>query len=130
MKHRILLVEDDAPVGAVVQEILCNAGYEVLFKAGLADVKRLDDFSFSVVISDFHLLASDGSEVIAYIRSKVPGIPALMMSGHGSWAANHCANCGLKGVSFIEKPFSTKQLLDTVNALLLTDVLWPFLTKI
>jgi DNA-binding NtrC family response regulator len=128
-KHRILLVEDDSIVGPVVQEILWKAGYKVALKADLEGVKTLDNYDFSAVITDFQLPTGDGCDVIEFMRSKKPGIPAMVMSGHGNWTANHCANRGVKGVSLLEKPFKAKDLLDAVNALVLAEIMLPLLTK-
>lgn len=129
MTHRILLVEDDAMVGPVVKEILRKAGYEVVLKPDLPDLKMLSDYDFSAVISDFQLPSADGSAVINFIRSKVPGIPAIIMSGHGDWAVDHCENRGIMGVSYLGKPFKAKELLDTLNIIILADIMWPLLTE-
>jgi len=129
MTHRILLVEDDENVGPLVQARLGQLGYEVVLKADLPDIKILDDYDFSAVISDFQLPTSDGFEVIRFMRDKRPNIPAMMMSGHGDWAAEYCESHGIKGVSYLAKPFKAEQLLDAVNALVLADVMWPILVE-
>ena len=117
MKHRILLVEDDVMVGPVIKEMLNHGGYDVVLTRDLADTMRLPDFDFSAVISDLKLIASDGCEVIAFMRSKKPGIPALLMSGFGPHVANSCAQRGIPDVGFLPKPFSPPTLLTAAAAL-------------
>lgn len=111
---RILLVEDDLMVGPVVQEMLRNGGYTVVLTRDLMEVIRLEDYGFVAVISDYKLLNSDGCDVIGYMRSKVPDIPALLISGYGPRVADICASHGIKDVGFLAKPFSPTQLLDAV----------------
>jgi hypothetical protein len=52
------------------------------------------------------------------MRAKIPGIPALLMSGYGNWAAENCASRGVENVHQIEKPFRTDQLVQAVEALI------------
>ncbi len=89
MKPRILLVEDDEFIGPLVRTVLSNAGYEVAVAARLDDVKTLDPFGFSAVISDFQLPGADGCDVIDYMREKTPGLAASLISGYGGWAAEN-----------------------------------------
>jgi DNA-binding response OmpR family regulator len=130
MKLRILLVEDDVMVGPVVREMLCNAGYEVVLKRDLADIRILGDFNYSAIISDFKLLASDGGEVIAFVRNKSPGIPAMLISGYGNKVANLCAKRGIENVLFLGKPFSPKQLLEALHAMISTGAERPLLRAV
>lgn len=118
MPQRILLVEDDVMVGPVVREMLTNGAYDVVLTRDLADTVILGDYNFDAVISDFKLLTSDGCDVIEFMRDKKPGIPALLVSGYGQRVADCCGKRGIKGVNFLAKPFSPRQLLDTMAALL------------
>ena len=121
MKPRILLVEDDEFIGPLVRTVLSNAGYDVAVAGRLDDVKTLDPFGFSAVISDFQLPGADGCDVIDYLREKQPGLPALLISGYGGWAAENCSNRGMGDVHHLEKPFRAEQLLHEVEALVPGD---------
>jgi DNA-binding NtrC family response regulator len=121
MKARILLVEDDEFIGPLVRTVLSNAGYDVAVASRLEEVKTLDPFGFSAVISDFQLPGGDGCDVIDYIRQKTPGLPALLISGYGNWAVENCANRGIENVHHLEKPFRADQLLHEVEALVSPD---------
>lgn len=118
MKPRILLVEDDLLVGPIVQEMLVAGGYDVLLTHDLADTVVLKEFAFDAVVTDFKLKHSDGCDVIDFMRSQRPGIPALLVSGYGPRVANCCAHRGIYDVTFLAKPFAAAQLLATVAALI------------
>ena len=121
MKARILLVEDDEFIGPLVRAVLSNAGYEVSVASGLEDLKTLDPFGFSAVITDFQLPGGDGCDVIDYMRQKTPGMPALLISGYGNWAAENCTNRGMDNVHHLGKPFRADQLLHEVESLVPAD---------
>jgi DNA-binding NtrC family response regulator len=122
MKHRILLAEDDLLLGPVIEEMLHDGGYDVVLTRDLADVVRLEDFAFTAVVSDYRLLHSDGCDVIGFMRSKVPGIPALLISGYGLRVADVCAEHGIKDVGFMAKPFTPTQLAEKVAAMFAAPV--------
>jgi len=117
-RHRLLLVEDDASVGPIVNEILCKSGYDVVLKEDLIDTMLLDDFSFSVVIADYKLRYSNGCDVIDFVRGRTPEIGALLISGFGQRVADCCADRGISNVHFLAKPFSPSELLQTVATVL------------
>lgn len=118
MKTRILLVEDDLLVGPVVQEMLQVGGYEVVLTHDLTETILLKDFDFTAVVTDFKLRNSDGCDIIEFMRSKRPGIPALLVSGYGRRVANCCADRGVHDVTFLAKPFAAAQLLATLASII------------
>lgn len=129
MKYRILLVEDDECVAPVILEVLVRSGYEVTLADGLSSVKKLTHFDFSVVVTDFRLLDGDACDVIEFMRGKIPSVPAIVMSGYGKQAATDCADRRVTGVVFVDKPFRPQQLLDSLNALVLTKIMWPVIAE-
>jgi DNA-binding response OmpR family regulator len=120
MKHRILLVEDDECVGLVLIEVMVRSGYKATLADGLSAVKKMKHFDFSAVIADFRLSDGDACDVIEFLRSKIPGVPAIVISGDGNQAAIDCADRRLSDVSFVNKPFLPQDLLDRLKALLMT----------
>ena len=129
MKYRILLVEDDEYIGPLMLEILVKSGYEVILANGLWSVKKLTHFDFSAVITDFCLLDGDACDVIEFLRSKIPNIPAVVISGHGTQAVSDCENRRVAGVVFVDKPFRPQQLLENLNAFVLTKIMWPVIAE-
>ncbi|MFT3870651.1 MAG: response regulator [Nibricoccus sp.] len=118
MIYRILLVEDDESVAPLMLEVLVRWGYEATVADGLSAVKRLTHFDFSAVITDFHLVDGDACDVVEFMRSKIPGLPAIVISGNGKQAADDCENRRISEIIFVNKPFRPQQLLDAVDAAL------------
>lgn len=117
MIYRILLVEDDESVAPVMLEVLLRWGYEATLADGLSSVKTLTHFDFSAVITDFQLLDGDACDVIEFMRSKIPSLPAIVTSGNGKQAAADCRDRGIADVIFVNKPFRPQELLDGLSVL-------------
>ena len=114
----MLLCEDDAGVRDLATRILERAGFEVLSAASLAEVRphleagpgRLDLLLTDVIMPD-----GSGHEVAELVTSSWPGTPVLYMSGY---PADVISRQGVldREVRFIEKPFTSEELLDAVAA--------------
>jgi DNA-binding NtrC family response regulator len=122
MKSRILLVEDDEFIGAFVRATLSTVGHEVVICERLSEVKELPDFNFAALLTDFQLPGGNGCDVIEFVRSKTPGLPAVLLSGYGGWALDHCTQRCIPGVLHLGKPFRADQLLHLIEALVPIDV--------
>lgn len=121
MKPRILLVEDDEFVSAVVCGVLSHAGFEVLVADRFEKVRMLEPFEFAAVMTDFQLPGGNGCEVIEYARSRSPHIAALLVSGDGDSMMSVAADRGLTNVCFLNKPFRPNQLVEKMNEVLATN---------
>jgi PAS domain S-box-containing protein len=116
----ILLVEDDVPVLAMIKGILDDLGYAVMTasKPGQA-VSLASEFSDTIhlVISDVIMPEMNGRELMDKLKSIIPQIKCLYVSGY---TADVIAHHGVldKGVSFIQKPFSVQVLANKVREVL------------
>lgn len=115
---RVLLVEDAAPVAAVIREVLERAGYRVELArngrqalAWLAEASELD-----LLICDLILPGCSGLEVARETRRRWPGSSILMISGH----PRELDEASLRGLraEFMAKPFAPEALLVRVGAIL------------
>ena len=115
---RVFLVEDAAPVAAVIREVLERAGYRVeLARNGrqaltwLAEAEELD-----LLICDLILPGCSGIEVAKETRRRWPEASILVISGH----PRELDDTALRGLraEFMAKPFSPEALLDRVSAIL------------
>jgi DNA-binding response OmpR family regulator len=116
----ILLVEDEDALRDATGRILTRAGYHVLTAAGGAEAIRIaqtDPDPIGLLLTDVIMPEMMGNEVAARVRAVRPDIPVLYMSGY---AQPVLAEHGTlePGVTMIEKPFSSRELLDRVAALL------------
>jgi CheY-like chemotaxis protein len=119
--HTVLVVEDEQMVRIPIVEYLRDCGYHVL-EAGDANeaIAATDaESSVSVVFSDVRMPGKmDGFGLAEWFRSHHPKVPVLLTSGF-------CGGRGLAadlvpGNSFIEKPYSQKQVARRIADLLHT----------
>ena len=113
MAHDILIVDDEPDIRALIEGILSDEGYETRQAANsdqaLAAFRQRRP---SLVILDIWLQGSklDGLGILEALQQEAPGLPSVMISGHGTietavQAIQHGA------YDFIEKPFKSDRLL-------------------
>ncbi len=117
----ILVIDDDAMMRDVLFDLLSLDGYEVLLaNDGHLGLKRYQEHSPDLVITDILMPKMDGLEVVEHLRAESPKIPIIVISGTTNinlveGAVHQHANRILK------KPFEVDQLLDSVAELLGDD---------
>lgn len=107
---RILIVDDEPEIRALIAEILVQDGFEIQ-EAGSATeaVRILDVFAPSLLITDYNLPDdANGSELVERAKSMFPQIKCLMLTG---WRElpSHLSNSPLADV-IMSKPFSVAAL--------------------
>jgi DNA-binding NtrC family response regulator len=116
---RILVVDDEADIRHLVQEILADEGYAVdvaadAAQARAARIRQEPD----LILLDIWMPDTDG---ITLLREWVntPGLvcPVVMMSGHGT-VETAVEATRLGAFDFVEKPLSLAKLLRTVKVAL------------
>jgi CheY-like chemotaxis protein len=111
---RILIVEDDAQVLALLRRYLERAGYAVATATSAEEalaVFRSAPDQFDLVVSDLSLPDLAGDKLLERIRQLAPMIPALISSGYDFQPKT--ARTG-----FLQKPFLPQKLLAAVEAIL------------
>ena len=116
----ILICEDDKNVRDLTAHILTEAGYHVLKAAGgPAAIKQAAAYqgSIDLLISDVIMPTMNGKQLSDVLVATRPALRTLFMSGYTS---NVIAHHGVldEGVEFIEKPFSRRNILKHVRAIL------------
>ncbi|MGH6946284.1 MAG: sigma-54-dependent transcriptional regulator [Kiloniellales bacterium] len=117
MGHEILIVDDEADIRMLMAGILRDEGYETREAAdGPAALDALASRRPSLVVLDVWLKDSplDGLDVLKTIQRNMPGLPVVMISGHGTIET---AVAAIKdgAYDFIEKPFKSDRLLLVVS---------------
>jgi len=115
---RILLVEDEDMVRAVVERALTRAGYAIVAASdGEAGLTALADKGpYDMVVSDVVMPGMDGPSMMKAIRKIHPELPVLFMSGY---AEEHLRQeIDVDHMHFIAKPFSVRQISDKVGAVM------------
>ncbi len=117
MSTEILIIDDNAEIRLILQEILSDTGYKTRIAANynqaLTEIdKKLPD----IAIIDVKLDKSDndGIELLTHIKKKNKDIPVIIISGH---ANIEMAIKSLKSgaFEFIQKPFDRDRLVNFVK---------------
>ena len=117
MKHRILVVDDDADIRELVRTLLERAGHEVVEAAdGRAGLKALYAAPADLVILDVTMPELDGWATLERIRD-VSEVPVLMLTARADELERVR---GLTGGAddYVAKPFGRQELVARVQALL------------
>ena len=123
MKHRVLLVDDDAALRRVLGLLLEDAGNAVeLAGTVAAGRKALGAGEFDFVVTDLRLPDGDGLDVLKAAKEADPGLPVLVITAHGG-VPSAVAAMKLGAFDYLEKPFDNDHFLGlTANALRLRDL--------
>jgi two-component system, OmpR family, phosphate regulon response regulator OmpR len=114
---RVLLVEDDARLAAMVSEYLGKAGYRVALAAnGMDGLEELGKASYDAVVLDLSLPDIDGLEVCRRLRARWD-LPVLMLTARGE-ATDRIVGLELGADDYLPKPFEPRELLARLKAIL------------
>ncbi len=117
MPERILLIEDDARLGAMVRDYLEQAGYRVSVTAtGLAGLTAEEREPFDAAILDLMLPDMDGLEVCRRMRARSE-TPILMLTARGD-AMDRIIGLEMGADDYLPKPFEPRELLARLKAIL------------
>ncbi len=110
MKSRILLIEDDDDSRELLEELLTSMEMEVLSGHDFASAERLlTTESFDTVLTDLQLQGRGGLEVCDAVQRLQPGVPVIVVTGHGSLSsAIEAMRAG--AYDFITKPVDAQLL--------------------
>jgi two-component system nitrogen regulation response regulator NtrX len=117
MADDILIVDDEKDIRALLGMMLEDEGYSVSQVANAAEARHaLRAQTPKLVILDIWMRDSDmdGIELLEWVKSVHPGLPVLMISGHGTIETAVQA-IQLGAYDFIEKPFKEARMLMTVE---------------
>ncbi|MCD2322940.1 response regulator [Sphingomonas sp. IC-56] len=105
----ILLVDDHDAVRTTTAALLEDLGHRVTHTAdagSAVELARQDPHAFDLLITDYAMPRTSGTELVRQLRTVCPAIPALIITGYADadkLAASDCA-------AVLEKPFSPEQL--------------------
>jgi two-component system phosphate regulon response regulator OmpR len=114
---RILLIDDDPRLAAMVAEYLGGAGYRVATAPdGTHGLTRLAREPYDAVVLDLSLPDIDGLEVCRRLRARWD-IPVLMLTARGD-ATDRIVGLELGADDYLPKPFEPRELLARLRAIL------------
>ena len=117
MGERILLIDDDSRLAAMVSEYLAGAGYRVATAAsGETGLERLAKEPYDALVLDLSLPDIDGLEVCRRLRAR-SDVPVLMLTARGD-AMDRIVGLELGADDYLPKPFEPRELLARLKAIL------------
>jgi CheY-like chemotaxis protein len=114
---RILIIDDDPALRALMRVMLATAGHEVQEAGdGKAGVARYRQKRSDVVITDILMPEQEGLETIRELRHLDPLVKIIAMSVAGDGPSGHLRIAVKLGARrILHKPFSRDQLLAAVS---------------
>jgi two-component system nitrogen regulation response regulator NtrX len=115
----VLIVDDEADIRALIQDILTDEGYGVTVAADASEARSArTERKFDLILLDIWMPDTDGITLLReWSDSGELSCPVVIMSGHGTVdAAVEATRLG--AFDFVEKPLSLAKLLRTVEAAL------------
>jgi Response regulator containing CheY-like receiver, AAA-type ATPase, and DNA-binding domains len=117
----ILVVDDEEELRDIVGRVLRDAGHRVTTAAdGKEAIVTMANEEFDLVLTDVIMPEKDGMQVISEARRKYPRVKIVAMSGGGHIPRDQYLKIatGLGAHAILEKPFSNRELMETVTAVL------------
>jgi DNA-binding NtrC family response regulator len=113
---RVLVVDDQADIRTMISIVLRIHHFEIVEAESAATaLKRFDEAGFDLAIIDIFLRGASGSDLIAELRGRVPGLPVIAISG--MTALDFMSETpGLRDVVCLQKPFRPPDLMRAIEA--------------
>lgn len=122
-RQRILIAEDSHVMSGVMKFNLEKAGYEVdVAENGRIAAERLQVEPYDLLLTDFQMPEMDGDELCRELRQCPLNdeIPIIMVSAKGFELDIPMLQNELGIVEVVYKPFSPRQIVETVGQVLST----------
>jgi two-component system OmpR family response regulator len=114
---RVLLVEDDAMIGSVVQQGLRDANFAADWVMDGADaLDTLRRLQYSLIILDLGLPRTDGMTVLRSLRAAGNNIPILVLTARDT-TEDRVLGLDSGADDYLVKPFAMKELLARMRAI-------------
>lgn len=115
-RGRVLVVEDEPHVGAMLREVLTELAYAVKHVVGGAQALELVPvFEPDLVLLDLQMPGMSGVEVLDHLRREHPRLPVVIISGNQDVELMRRA-LGNGAFDYIQKPFDIVVLARVVAA--------------
>ncbi|PLX79731.1 MAG: two-component system response regulator [Desulfuromonas sp.] len=120
MAKKILIVDDSPSVLAILEDMLVDAGYDVVAAAdGQEALNKVDQDVFDLIITDLTMPVMDGIEFMQEAKSRpnCKFVPIVMLSSEED--SDKIAEAKKSGAStFLRKPFKESQLIAILRVVL------------
>lgn len=119
-KERILFVDDDAELRAIVREQLSSAGFEVdEAEDGAVAMEKMKEGRYRLILLDITMPGTSGLDVLRTVKERSPACRVIMLTGVvGLSVAIESLKLGAD--DYITKPYNLDYLLNSIRRVLAT----------
>jgi two-component system response regulator AtoC len=112
---KVLVVDDDAAIGVVLEALLRQAAYDVSYVGSVdAAIQELERDGADVLLTDLRMPDADGMDLLAVVTRRWPGLPVILLTAHGTVPI--AVDAMRRGAAdFLLKPFDREELLFVMN---------------
>ena len=123
--HKILVIDDDIDICHLLKRFLSKNNYEVATAhSGESGLKLLDEIQPDLVLTDFRLGDMDGTVVVQTIKSRMPNVPILVITGYSDLrVAINVMKLG--ALDYITKPLLPQEILMTIQRAIVVSSFLP-----
>jgi len=116
-RSRILVVEDDPKVRALLRNLLEDEGFDVLeADTGARTLQLVAENDLSLITLDIHLGSENGLEIARDVR-KVSNVPMIMVTGKDD-VIDRVVGLEVGADDYITKPFHVREVVARIRAVL------------
>ena len=119
MKSRILVVEDDASFGLMIQTWLKKNGYDAVLASRYEQAKtEISKGGFALILTDLRLPDGDGIILMSWVREKLKSkVPIIVMTGYAE-VQTAVSAMKLGAFDYLKKPINPSVLEEKIQAAL------------
>jgi CheY-like chemotaxis protein len=119
----VLIVDDEPGMRFALTEVLRDRGYRVVSaSSGMQALGLLA--GVDVVVTDLMMPGMDGLELVAQITARLPTLPVLLLTAHGSEQMVRVA-CSRGARGCLSKPFDIDEIARVIEHLVTTPHAQP-----
>lgn len=118
MKSNILIVDDEEIVLTGLAGNLAELGYRITTAGSARDaLARLAEEPADLVLTDLVMEEMDGLGLLLSVREKHPGVPVIVITGHGT-AANAIEAIRQGAADYLQKPVRAEEIAHRIDTVL------------
>jgi len=119
-RGKILVVDDDPIIRAILQRIFEKSGYEIIPARNGKEAADLLSNEICAVILDLEMPVMGGIECLRHIKKKYPNLSPIMLTASNEFSS--AVEAMRNGAfDYITKPFNPRQLIALVDKAIETD---------
>ena len=115
---RILVAEDENLAAMAIEEMLRDAGFDVLLAGdGQQALEIASLHEFDLLLTDLRMPRMSGNELVRRLREGKPGLPVIVMTGYAPPGGVGALQSGYGPMVLLNKPLDPDELLENVRLL-------------